>query len=209
MASAKLYDYNGDLKGSVDLPADLFDGGVNRPVLYDVVKMYMANRRTGSANTKQRGEVNYSTRKPYRQKGTGRARAGRRSSPIWRGGGVVFGPQPRDYRRHIPKKIKRVALKSALADKGHGESVYVVEGLVAEEPKTKPFADFLKSAGLFGRKVLFVTGGFEENVYKSVRNVDGVRFTLSRNMNAYEILNADVLLFTAEGLSSLEEVFAS
>ncbi|MBN1884888.1 MAG: 50S ribosomal protein L4 [Candidatus Krumholzibacteriota bacterium] len=209
MASAKLYDFSGDLKGSVDLPAALFEGAVNRPVLYDVVKMYLANRRLGSAKTKQRGEVSYSNRKPYRQKGTGRARAGRRSSPIWRGGGVVFGPQPRDYGRRIPRKVKRVALKSALTDKVHGESVVVVEGVAFEEAKTKRFAEFLKAAGLYGRKVLFVTGGFDENVFKSVRNIEGVRFMLSRNMNAYEILKADVLLFTDEGLSSLEEVFAS
>jgi large subunit ribosomal protein L4 len=209
MASAKLYDFNGDLKGTIDLPSGIFDGAVNRPVLYDAIRMYMANRRRGTAKTKERGEVNYSNRKPYRQKGTGRARAGRRSSPIWKGGGTVFGPHNRDYRYAIPKKMKRLALKSALVDKGGSESVVIVEGLLMEEPKTKRFNEFLGGVGLGEKKVLFVAASFDENIYKSTRNLPGVEFMLSRDINAYEILRADVLLFTKEALSTLEEVFSS
>jgi len=209
MASAKLYDFNGDLKGTIDLPSGIFDGAVNRPVLYDAIRMYLANRRRGTAKTKERGEVNYSNRKPYRQKGTGRARAGRRSSPIWKGGGTVFGPHIRDYRYAIPKKMKRLALKSALVDKGGSESVVIVEGLQMEEPKTKRFNDFLGGVGLGEKKVLFVADSFDENVFKSTRNLPGVEFMLSRDINAYEILRADVLLFTREALSTLEEVFSS
>ncbi|OQX86145.1 MAG: 50S ribosomal protein L4 [Candidatus Latescibacteria bacterium 4484_7] len=208
MASAKLYDFSGELKGEVDLPESLFGAGVNRAVLYQAVKQYLANRRVGSAKTKQRGEVNFSTKKPYRQKGTGRARAGRRSSPIWRKGGVVFGPQPRDFHAPIPKKVKRIALKSALSDKGQSEGVVVVEGVSIEEPKTKRFYDFLRATGLNGKKVLFVTNAFDENVLKSLRNIPRANFILSRNMNAYDIMNADVLMFTREGLSALEEVFS-
>ena len=209
MASARLYDFKGDLKGNLDLPASLFDGAVNRPILYDAIRMYLANRRAGTAKTKERGEVNFSKRKPWRQKGTGRARSGKRSSPIWRGGGVVFGPHPRDYRYAIPKKMKRLALRSALSDKGQSEGVVVVEGVAMEAPKTKTFSDFLRAAGLGGQKVLFVVDQFDENVFKSARNVPGVEFALSRNINAYEILKADVLLLTKEALSTLEEVFSS
>ncbi|MBN2184615.1 MAG: 50S ribosomal protein L4 [Candidatus Krumholzibacteriota bacterium] len=205
--NANLYDFSGDLKGKIDLPESLFGGNVNRPVLYDVVRMYLANRRSGSAKTKERGEVKFSNAKPYRQKGTGRARAGRRSSPIWRGGGTVFGPKPRDYRFAVPKKVKRLALKSALADKGREEKVAVVEGVTMEGPKTKRFAEFLKSSGLSGRKILFVTESFDDNVYMSMRNIAGIEFIVSSNINAYEILKADTLLFTKEALSKIEEVF--
>ncbi len=209
MASAKLYDFNGESKGTIDLPSGIFEGAVNKPVLYDAIRMYLANRRSGTAKTKERGEVNYSTRKPYRQKGTGRARAGRRSSPIWKGGGTVFGPHNRDYRYAIPKKMKRIALKSALIDKGGSEAVVIVEGIQMDEPKTKRFGEFLGGVGLGGKKILFVADSFDENVYKSTRNLPGVEFMLSRNINAYEVIRADVLLFTREALSALEEVFSS
>ena len=208
MASANLYDFNGDLKGKVDLPESLFGGPVNRAVLYDAVRMYEANRRTGSANAKERGEIRFSNAKPYRQKGTGRARAGRRSSPIWRGGGVVFPPKPRDYGFTVPKKVKRLALKSALADKGGGESVVVVENVALESPKTKLFADFLETAGLSGRKVLFVSSLMDDNVFLSARNIKGLEFILASDMNALEILKADTLLLTRDALAKIEEVFA-
>ena len=208
MANARLYDFSGDMKGKIDLPVSLFDADVNRHVLYEAVRMYLANRRSGSAFTKERGEVKFSKRKPYRQKGTGRARAGKKSSPIWKGGGVVFGPRPRDYRIAIPRKVKRAALKAALTDKGRGDGVVVVEGMSVDAPKTKRLVDFLQVAGLTGSRVLFMVGEFDENIYKSVRNIPGVDFTVSRNANAYDILRADTLLITKEGLSSLEEVFS-
>ena len=209
MASARLFDFSGDLKGKVELPASLFDAAVNRAVLYDAVRMYLANRRSGTAKTKERGEVRFSKAKPYRQKGTGRARAGKRSSPIWRGGGTVFGPHVRDYRYSIPRKAKRVALRSALTDKGRSDDVVVVEGLVMDEPKTKRFAEFLAGAGLSDKKVLFVVDSFDDNVFLSMRNLRSVELILSRNVNAYEILRSDVLLFTKEALAALEEVFSS
>ncbi len=208
MASARLYDFTGDIKGKVDLPASLFDAPVNRPVLYDAVRMYLANRRLGTASSKGRSDVNYGTRKPYRQKGTGRARAGRRSSPIWRGGGVVFGPHPRDYGFTITKKVKRLALKSALSDKGQNDGVVVVESVSVDRPKTKTFVGFLRGAGLHDKRVLFVMDSFNDEVYRSMRNIPRIEFLLSRNMNAYEVLKAEVLLFTKDALASLEEVFA-
>ncbi len=208
MANASLFDFNGEPKGKVDLPTSLFEGTINRSVLYDAVVTYLRNRRSGTAKVKSRGEVSFGNAKPYRQKGTGRARAGRRSSPIWRSGGVVFGPAPRDYRRSIPKKVKRLALKSALIDKGNGDAVIVVDGVRMSEPKTKRFIEFLRSAGLDGKKTLFIMDAFDENVFRSMSNIPGVEFILSRNMNAYDILKADVLLFTKDALVILEEVFA-
>ncbi len=208
MASANLYDFNGELKGKVDLPESLFGGPVNKAVLYDAVRMYEANRRLGTAKAKERSEIRFSNAKPYRQKGTGRARAGRRSSPIWRGGGVVFPPKPRDYGFSVPKKVKRLALKSALADKGGEESVVVVENFSMDTPKTRLFAGFLEAAGLSSRKVLFVSAGFDDNVFKSARNLKGVEFMLASDMNALKILKADTLLFTKDALAKIEEVFA-
>lgn len=207
MANARLYDFNGDLKGKVDLPDSLFESEVNNAVLYDAIRMYFANRRSGTAKTKERSEVNFSKRKPYRQKGTGRSRAGKRSSPIWRGGGVVFGPRPRSYGFSIPKKVKRLALRSALSDKGREDGVVVVEGAHMDQPKTKRIAEFLQTTGLHGKRILFVTEAFDDNLYRSIRNIPGIAFILSRNMNAYEVLRSDVVLFTREALSSLEEVF--
>ncbi len=208
MASAKIYNFSGELKGKMDLPDSLFGADVDKAVLYDVIRAYMANQRSGTAQAKSRGEVRFSKIKPYRQKGTGRARAGKRSSPIWKGGGVVFGPRKRDYRINVPQKVKRKALKSVLADKSNEDRVVIVENFTMENPKTKDFARFLESAGLNDKKVLFAIAGFDENIYKSVRNMSGVAFTLGRNINAYEILKADVLLLTQDSLSSLEEVFA-
>jgi large subunit ribosomal protein L4 len=208
MASAKLYDFSGTLKGTVELPEALFGAPVNKAVLYDSVRQYLANQRRGTSKAKGRSDVSYSTKKPYRQKGTGRARAGMRSSPIWRHGGVVFGPHPRDYHYTIPRKMKRTALVSALSDKGVRESVVLVEGVVVDKPKTKPFAGFLEAAGLSGKRVLFVTDAWNDAVYRSMRNIPGVDVIASRNMNAYGVLRADVLLITKEGLSSLEGVFA-
>jgi large subunit ribosomal protein L4 len=208
MASAKLYDFSGSVKGTVELPDSLFGAPVNKGVLYDSVRQYLANQRRGTSKAKGRSEVSYSTKKPYKQKGTGRARAGMRSSPIWRHGGVVFGPHPRDYHYAIPRKMKRAALLSALSDKGLRESVVVVEGISLEKPKTKPFAGFLKAAGLTGKRVLFVTDAWNDTVYRSMRNIPGVDIIVSRNVNAYGVLRAEVLLITREGLSSLEGVFA-
>jgi len=208
MASAKLYDFSGALKGTVELPEALFGAPVNKAVLYDSVRQFLANQRRGTSKAKGRSDVSYSTKKPYKQKGTGRARAGMRSSPIWRHGGVVFGPHPRDYHYTIPRKMKRTALLSALSDKGVRESVVLVEGMALEKPKTKPFASFLQAAGLAGKRVLFVTDAWNDAVYRSMRNIPGVEVIVSRNMNAYGVLRADVLLITKEGLSSLEGVFA-
>lgn len=207
MAKAKLYDFEGNYKGNIELPAALFDQPVNKAVLYESVKQFLANQRRGTAKTKERGELSYSTKKPWRQKGTGRARAGMRSSPIWRHGGTVFGPRPRDYGYSLPRNVKRLALLSALSDKGQSDSVVVVDGVAVEKPKTKLFASFMRAAGLEGKRVLFVEDAWDDAVYRSLRNIPGVEMTLGRNLNAYGVLRADVLLLTREALSALEGVF--
>ena len=208
MANAKLYDYSGTLKGTVELPSSLFDAAVHRGALYDAVRQHLANTRRGTAKAKERSEVHYSNKKPWRQKGTGRARSGRRNSPIWRHGGVVFPPHPRDYRYAIPKQVKRLALISALSDKGRSERVVVVEGASADAPKTARFAEFLRKAELDGKRVLFVTGVWNDALWKSMRNIPGVEYGLGRNLNAYGVLKADTLVLTKEALASIEEVFA-
>lgn len=209
MATAKLYSEKGQEKGTVDLPASLFEQPVRKQALYDAVRNFMANKRQGTHDTQTRAEVSYSTAKLFRQKGTGRARAGSAGSPIRVGGGVAFGPHPRDYSYTLPRKIKRVALKSALSDRANNERVMVIEDFDMEAPKTKVFASLLAEMALEGRHTLVVlpTGG--DSLYRSARNIKGVRVLRSNELNAYTILWADNLVFTQKALTGAEEVFGS
>ncbi|MGD9547441.1 MAG: 50S ribosomal protein L4 [Candidatus Krumholzibacteriia bacterium] len=211
MATAKLYSGSGDQKGTVDLPASLFEQPVNRQALYEAVRNFLANRRQGTHDTQTRAEVSATSAKMYRQKGTGRARAGSVASPVRVGGGVAFGPHPRDYSYVLPRKIKRVALKSALSDRANHDRVAVVEALTVDAPRTRPMAALLKAMGLTGRHTLVVlpAGGAGDNLYKSFRNLNGVRVLRADELNAYTILWADNLVFTADALEGAEEVFGS
>ena len=209
MATAKLYSDAGQEKGTVELPTSLFDQPVRKQALYEAVRNYLANRRQGTHDTQTRAEVSYSTAKLFRQKGTGRARAGSAGSPIRVGGGVAFGPHPRDYSYTLPRKIKRAALKSALSDRANNERVMVIEDFEMEAPKTKTMAGLFGGMNLEGRHTLLVlpTGG--DNIYRSARNLKGVRVLRSNELNAYTILWADNLIFTQKALSGAEEVFGS
>nr|MEE4267363.1 50S ribosomal protein L4 [Candidatus Krumholzibacteria bacterium] len=209
MATAKLFSENGQEKGTVDLPASLFDQPVRRQALYDAVRNYLANQRQGTHDTQTRAEVSYSTAKLYRQKGTGRARAGSAGSPTRVGGGVAFGPHPRDYSYTLPQKIKRAALKSALSDRASNERVTVVEDFVMDAPKTSRMATLLKGLPLEGRHTLVVLDREDDAIYRSTRNLHGVRVLRSHELNAYTILWADNLVFTQKALSGVEEVFGS
>ncbi|MBU2501341.1 50S ribosomal protein L4 [bacterium] len=211
MATAKLYSGSGDQKGTVDLPASLFEQPVNRQALYEAVRNFLANRRQGTHDTQTRAEVSATSAKMYRQKGTGRARAGSVASPVRVGGGVAFGPHPRDYSYVLPRKIKRVALKSALSDRANHDRVAVVEALTVDAPRTRTMAALLKAMGLPGRHTLVVlpAGGAADNLYKSFRNLNGVRVLRADELNAYTILWADNLVFTADALDGAEEVFGS
>lgn len=207
MATAKLYSSTGEQKGTVELSTAIFEQPVHRQALYEAVRNYLANQRQGTHDTQTRAEVRYSTAKLFRQKGTGRARAGSAGSPTRVGGGVAFGPHPRDYSYTLPRKIKRVALKSALSDRAGAERVNVVEDFALEAPQTRAVAGMLKAMNLPGRHTLLVLPMDGDNVWKSARNIKGVRVLRSHELNAYTILWADNLVFTRAALAGAEEVF--
>ncbi len=209
MATAKLYSGAGEAKGTVDLPTSLFEQPVHKQALYEAVRNYMANRRQGTHDTKTRAEVKASTAKLYRQKGTGRARAGSAGSPTRVGGGVAFGPHPRDYSYTLPRKIKRRALKSALSDRAGNDRVSVIEDFEMDTPRTQALVGILKAMELEGRHTLLVLGREGDNIYLSARNIKGVRVLRSNELNAYTILWADNLVFTQKALTGAEEVFGS
>ena len=209
MATAKLYNGAGEATGTVDLPASLFAQPVHRQALYEAVRNYLANQRQGTHDTQTRAEVRYSGAKLYRQKGTGRARAGSAGSPTRVGGGVAFGPHPRDYSYTLPRKIKRIAIRSALSDRAGAERVNVIQDLEMEQPKTATLAALLKNMDLPGRHTLLVLPAGGNTVYKSARNIKGVRVLRSHELNAYTVLWADNLVFTEKALSGAEEVFGS
>ena len=209
MATAKLYSAGGEQKGTVDLPTSLFEQPVHKQALYEAVRNYMANQRQGTHDTLTRAEVRASTAKLYRQKGTGRARAGSVASPTRVGGGVAFGPHPRDYSYKMPIKVKRLALKSALSDRAGNDRVTVIEDFELEAPKTATMAKLLASMELEGRHTLLVLPVGNDVIYKSARNLKGVRVLRSNELNTYTILWADNLVFTQTALGGAEEVFGS
>jgi large subunit ribosomal protein L4 len=208
MATAKAFSAQGDAKGSVELPASLFDQQVNEHLLYLAVRRYLVNQRQGTAKVKSRVEVSGGGRKPWKQKGTGRARSGSNTSPVWVGGGRAHGPEPRDYLVEMPKKQRRVALTSALSLKAREERVAVVDDLSFDAPKTSQVAGLMDKIGLGTTKLLFVTGSHDENVWKSCRNMRRLRATLAHQVNPYQLLECDTVVITQSGLKRLAEVFA-
>ncbi|MDH3217694.1 MAG: 50S ribosomal protein L4 [Candidatus Krumholzibacteria bacterium] len=207
MPTAKCYQENGSERGTLDLPADLFGCEVNEPVMHQAVVAYLANQRQGTASSKERGDVKGGGKKPFRQKGTGRARAGTIRSPIYRGGGVVFGPHPRDYRHALPKKLKRLALSSALSSQAKAGAIIVIDELRFSEPKTKRFAELLANLNVLGNKVLFVLDKPVAEILKSARNIAGVKVTQGHMLSTYEVLWADNILVTQSALKAMEEAF--
>lgn len=195
MLEAPLFSAAGaKASGSFALPADVFDGTVNEPVLHQAVKTYLANQRQGTAATKTRSYISGGNQKPWRQKGTGRARQGSIRAPHWRGGGTVFGPQPRDYRAQIPAKVRQLARKSALNARAREGALLVIEGLEFAAPKTTQLVALLDKLGLAGKKVLVLTDGIKRNTYLSARNVPGVNVLPWVEASAYDILWAEVLV---------------
>jgi large subunit ribosomal protein L4 len=207
MITAKLYEQNGNEKGTQDLPSGLFECELNESVIHQAVVTHLANRRQGTSKAKGRSEVRGGGKKPFRQKGTGRARAGTSRSPIWRGGGVVFPPHPRDHSKALPKKMKRLALRSSLSSRAKDGDVLVVDDLNFTEPKTSQFADLLKNMDSYKKKVLFVVEKSDPVVVKSARNIPDVRVTLGNMVNTYEVVWADKIIFTQSALKLAEEVF--
>lgn len=207
MPKIALYDMRGAQVGEIELNDSVFGIKPNEAVMYEFVKMQLANKRQGTSSTKTRAEVRGGGRKPWRQKGTGRARAGSSRSPIWKGGGVTFGPKPRDYSYRLPRKVRRLAMKSALSSKFEDKSIIIVDHFDIEEPKTKLMAEVLKSLNV-GRKTLLVTSVTDQNVIKSARNIPGVKPLQADFINVYDILNHETLLMTKDAVSRVEEVFA-
>ncbi|HHX27332.1 MAG TPA: 50S ribosomal protein L4 [Firmicutes bacterium] len=205
MPKAPLYNMNGERIGDYELPASVFGVPVNRHVLHEAVVMQRASKRLGTASTKTRGEVAGGGAKPWRQKGTGRARHGSRRSPIWRGGAITFGPRPRTYGYKMPKKARRAALLSALSSKAENEQVLILDELSMSEPKTKVMVNMLSKLDADG-KALVVLKKPDNNVELSLRNIPGVKTLTPSELNVYDILNYDKLLLTKEVADVVEEV---
>ena len=207
MPKAALFDMAGTRIGEVELSEGVFGIEPNEAVLHDAVKNYLANQRQGTQSALTKGEVHYSTIKPWRQKGTGRARAGYAGSPVWYHGGVAFAPKPRDYSYTLNKKVRRLALKSALSSKAAEGEILVVDGLKMDEIKTKTFKTFLSKIGVEG-KALVVTENVDENVIKSARNIEGVETTFANILSPYMILTNGKMVVDKAALAKIEEVFA-
>jgi large subunit ribosomal protein L4 len=190
---------------AVQLPADPFDGRVHEAALHHAVRAYLANQRQGTAQTKTRGLVTGGNQKPWRQKGTGRARQGSIRSPLWPGGGTAFGPHPRDYRMGIPKKVRHLARRSAFSARAVERAVCVVEPLTFEQPKTKRITALLDRMDLGGKRVLILTHGDNRNAILSARNIPDVAVQRYQDANPYEILRADVVVIEEPALGALAE----
>src|SRR5207249_3339009 len=204
MIEAPHYSATGTKKKAVRLPAALFDGTVNEYLLHRAVITYLANQRQGTHDTRTRSEVSGGNQKPWRQKGTGRARQGSTRAPHWRHGGIVFGPHPRSYRLGIPKKLRQLAKKSALNARARESALFVVDPLEYEKPRTKVLAELLDKLGVADRKVLLLTAGqpAAHNVYLSGRNLPRVRVMRFADVTAYEILWSDAVLVELPALGA-------
>ncbi len=203
---ASVYSVSGEVTGSVDLPEAVFGIEPNHDVLWDSVRAYLANQRQGSASSLSRGEVKKSGAKPWRQKGTGRARAGTASSPIWVGGGVIFGPKPKSYTAVLPKKKKRLAVRSALSGKARDGELMVVDGFSLPEPKTKRVVEVLKNLDVWPKKCLLVTPAYNELLWRAANNLPGVQVRAARGLTPYEILDCEVLIMDRAAVDVLGEV---
>ena len=190
-----------------ELPEAIFSAPVKPHLLHEVVRMQLAKRRQGTVETKGRSEVSGGGKKPWKQKGTGRARSGSTRSPLWRHGGTVFGPHPRSYEFGVPKAIRRQALLAALTSKAQAGAIRVLESLSLERPSTKAMVGLLKGAGVAG-KALVVLPARDETLEKSARNLPAVRVLTVQGLNVYDVLRADTLVLTPEGVHTLQEVLA-
>jgi len=190
---------------AVRLPADPFDGRVHEAALHRAVTVYLANQRQGTAMTKTRSFVTGGNQKPWRQKGTGRARQGSIRSPLWPGGGTIFGPLPRDYRLGIPRKLRRLARASALNARAREQAIRVIEPLVFAEPKTRRVAELLGRLGILDRRVLLLTQGVNPNLILSARNLGNVDVMRYSDVSTYDILRADALVIEETALGALEQ----
>lgn len=207
MKTVTVYRRDGSEAGTVNLPEDIFGIEPSMSALHQVIRAYLANKRQGNASTLTRSEVKITKSKPFRQKGTGRARSGGANSPVWTGGGVTFGPKPRSYRQKINQKLKKLSLRSAYSIKATEEKIRVVEDFTLDQPKTKEIFSMLKALGLANGKTVFLVNDNDKIVYKSSRNIPLLNMKVVENASTYEIMNSDVVLFTKTAVEKVAEVF--
>jgi large subunit ribosomal protein L4 len=205
MIDLSVHNIKGENIGEVSLRDNIFNTKVNKYLVHQAVKRYLANRRRGTASTKNRSEVRGGGAKPWKQKGTGRARAGTNSSPIWVGGGIVFGPAPRDYSFSLPKKMKVAALKSALSDKLANKEIIIIDKLSLEENKTSKMVEILKNLQAF-KKPLIITEEEDNIIALSVRNIKGAQVLPVSKINTYDLISHEKIIITKKALKRIEEV---
>ncbi len=207
MKSVTVYRRDGSEAGAVDLPDDIFGIEPSLEVVHHVIKAHLANKRQGNASAKSRSEIRASKAKLFRQKGTGRARAGSANSPLHVGGGVIFGPKPRSYGQRINKKTRRLALKSAYSIKAAEDRIRVVEDFTLEKPRTRELASMLNALGIEKDKTIFLFGNRDDILCKSSRNIPTIQVTMAENAHTYEVMNSDFLLFMKSAFDRMKEVF--
>lgn len=207
MPNVAMYNMSGESVGTIDLSDVVFGQEVNKVALHEVIKNYLANQRQGTQSTKTRTEVSGGGKKPWRQKGTGRARQGSTRAPQWMGGGIALGPKPRDYRYTINKKLRKLAFKSALSSKVEDSTIVVVDNIELEAIKTKTIADMIAKLPVEG-SALIVTADKNEMVYRSAKNIEGVSTTFVGQMNVYELLKYEYMVVTKDAVAKIEEVYA-
>jgi large subunit ribosomal protein L4 len=207
MVKAKAFNGSGGAAGEIELDPALFEQTVRKYQVYQYVKTHLSNCRQGTHSTKTRSEVRGGGAKPWRQKGTGRARAGTNRSPLWEGGGIVFGPKPRSYSSAMPKAMRRNALLSMFSEQAAEEHIFVIAPPALEKPSTKTVYEFLNALELSDKRVLILDENRESHMPLSCRNLPKVQFKRARLVNAYDLVGAEYVLVTREGLESMKEVF--
>jgi len=206
MPEIEIKDRDNKIIEKINLREDVFGVQVKPGILHQVVVNFLANQRQGTHSTKTKGLISGGGRKPFKQKHTGRARAGSTRSPLWRGGGTVFGPQPRDYSYKVPKKVRRRALMAALHEKLASNEIVVIDSILMEKPRTKEMLSILKNLGLDKKSVLIVLPEYNDSVALSVRNIPCVRITRAMDLNTYDVIASNMLLMTREALTRFEEI---
>lgn len=208
MPKVAIYDMAGAKTGEMEISDNVFNVPVNEAVVHQALVRQLASRRLGTHATKTRSMVRGGGRKPWRQKGTGRARAGSIRSPLWVGGGVTFGPHPRSYKTSMPRKARRLAIKSALTAKVQADEFLVLETISFDRPKTKDMVGMLKNFSLDAKKALIITNDTDENIDKSSRNLPGVKTITSLELNVFDLLHYDKILIAKDAVTTIEEVLA-
>ena len=206
--TVKVYNQDGQEIGKIKLKAEVFGIEPNQDVVHQYITNLLTRQRQGNSSTKTRKDVRGGGKKPWRQKGTGRARAGTIRSPLWRGGGTVFGPHPKDYDSKFPKRMKKLAIQSVLSDKAKAEKIKVIDQFSFDKPKTKSVVNLFAKLEIAGKKCLLLDEGRNLNMELSCRNIPKVKYRRAALANGRDLLHADVLLFTKSGLQKAEEVFA-